>query len=444
MGWALVPMLASMLVPLLLAQPPTAGQGAFATGAERFAPNTPPPPPRMSKDEYERAKPIPDTDAGSRWTIKLGSALGRRWGHVGGEPSLFALSRSYVDTPFENRLLGRMLADGSFNIDAPPVPVIYQVVDSPNEQGIACTQSDAVDSNGDILFIRYLREGVARRFCGHECAPWRIVFSPDGTRLVSCADDRTMRLWDVASGKEIARFPGYGLGGNLADGRRGEFVAFSPDGKWLVTAFEGRITFRRPSDGGKEIVWDTAQHGMIPDIVRFSVDSQSLFAFGGWLRPREEPSVRFLQFVMEGFHAGVRKFKGTSAPLDGITTPDGKSIITRNGSPQISVWNIEKRKEVRIAKVASKHVYDMALSPTGGTLATASDEDCIKFWDTASFCQRSTARAYRHPNVNCVRFSADGKSLVTAGTDGWLKVWDAPEFTWVPQLTFHGVAPEEP
>jgi WD40 repeat protein len=55
----------------------------------------------------------------------------------------------------------------------------------------------------------------------------RFAFSPDGTRLVSAANDNTLKIWDVGTGRELATLHGHQYMVNC--------VTFSADGKTLIS-----------------------------------------------------------------------------------------------------------------------------------------------------------------------------------------------------------------
>ena len=54
-----------------------------------------------------------------------------------------------------------------------------------------------------------------------------VAFSPDGRWVLTGSEDKTARLWDVASGKELQRFVGHS--GDVKS------VAFAPDGLTVLT-----------------------------------------------------------------------------------------------------------------------------------------------------------------------------------------------------------------
>src|SRR5262245_51248820 len=67
-----------------------------------------------------------------------------------------------------------------------------------------------------------------RRFVGHATSVWSVAVSPDGRRALSGGLDGSVRLWDIATGQELRRLDGH-------DGLVSA-AAFMPDGAHAVTA----------------------------------------------------------------------------------------------------------------------------------------------------------------------------------------------------------------
>jgi WD40 repeat protein len=61
---------------------------------------------------------------------------------------------------------------------------------------------------------------------GHEAWVSSVAVTPDGQYVVSGSKDRTVRLWDLATGQEVRRFTGHES--------TVRSVAVTPDGKYVV------------------------------------------------------------------------------------------------------------------------------------------------------------------------------------------------------------------
>ena len=97
---------------------------------------------------------------------------------------------------------------------------------------------------------------------GHMAMINGIAFTPDGRQLVSASDDKTIRVWDLASGKTVRT-----IRGESAPGEAGKVhaMALSPDGKWLAA-------------GGSMATFDGANHIEIGTIRLYEFASSRLVA----------------------------------------------------------------------------------------------------------------------------------------------------------------------
>ena len=66
-----------------------------------------------------------------------------------------------------------------------------------------------------------------RTLSGHDGPVNKLAFTPDGRTLVSASDDKTARVWNVASGELVRKFEGHR--------DRVYCVAISPDGSLAAT-----------------------------------------------------------------------------------------------------------------------------------------------------------------------------------------------------------------
>jgi Tol biopolymer transport system component len=103
-----------------------------------------------------------------------------------------------------------------------------------------------------------------------------------------------------------------------------------------------------------------------------------------------------------------------------VFSPDGKLLITSDASKTAQAWDWKGKKSKW--KVNSKdHVSSVAVSPDGKLVAIASND--VRICD-ASTGKESTKWAGYGKQVHSVTFSANGRWLASAGTDGAIRIWD--------------------
>jgi WD40 repeat protein len=202
-----------------------------------------------------------------------------------------------------------------------------------------------------------------RQLAGHISTVTCLGFSADGKLLASSSRDRTIRLWDVATGKLRQR---------LVYEHAVDFLALAPDGQTVAAGC-------------------TEQNVIVVCKV----------ATGQRLRelPHRQP-VRCAAF-----------------------SPDGVWLATSSADQGVHLWNTVTGHERSPVLGPQDSARAVAFSPDGKTLASAGRDHTIHLWEVASGQERQQFRGHRG-DVTSLAFSADGQRLISGSADTTALVWD--------------------
>jgi WD40 repeat protein len=197
-----------------------------------------------------------------------------------------------------------------------------------------------------------------------------VKFSPDGS-VLAVGGYRQVRLIDPASGKLLATLSGH------ADSVRS--IAFSPDGK-LVAAAGGA-----PQSDGEIKIWDVPSHQLVK--------------------------------TMQGHKDCIYSI---------AWSPDGKLIASGSYDKMVKLWDVAAGKELHNLQDHIDAVFAVAFSPDGKHLASASQDRTVKIWDVATG-RRLYTLSDASDGLTSIAFSSSGDQVAAGGYDKTIYIWRLAE-----------------
>lgn len=242
---------------------------------------------------------------------------------------------------------------------------------------------------------------------GQQDAVWDVAFSPDGAHIATTSRDRSVRIWDAATGKETLALRGH-TGIVLS-------VAYSLDGSRLVTA----------SDDRTAIVWDTATGDKLMTLSSHtgSVGSAVFSEDERWLATASDDRTAKIWDAATGEE--LLTLTGHAGGVLAVAfSPDDSRLATAGADRTAQIWDTASGEEILVMRGHTAEVVGVAFSPDGTRLATAGSDRAARVWDSET--GRELLTLVGHGDwVFDIAFSPDGTRLATASLDGTVKIWDA-------------------
>lgn len=314
---------------------------------------------------------------------------------------------------------------------------VWSIAISPDGATIA-----ASDANTGEMMLYDLRTLKTRRSIkAHRLGTWAVAFTPDGKTVATGGSDMasqtvgetpeegSVALFDIGSGKEIKRFPvkdAYVVG-----------LAISPDGKRLAAGqSDGTLRLLQLATGR-----DVFQAALPTQVkcLKFAPDGRIL-AVGGEgtieieragnrrvvARRADENFETLSQVQLWDVELG-REIRSIPAHVQWVSdlafAPDGKSLATCGAETVIRLWDPSTGEEQYPSTAPRGAIRSLAFAPDRHGLVTGGYDGSIREWHTSTGRPRGRIGACS----SCVQdltYTPDGKGLITGSFDMTCRLWD--------------------
>ncbi|MBW4633649.1 MAG: WD40 repeat domain-containing protein [Iphinoe sp. HA4291-MV1] len=256
---------------------------------------------------------------------------------------------------------------------------------------------------------------LSHTLTGHSDKVTSVAICPDRQTLVSGCADKTIKVWNLSTGKVIRT-----LTGNIGEVSS---VAISPDGNFLVVG-----GCEHPRNNVK--VWHLATGKLLHTLLGHQKPVNSVaISPDGQILASGSNKIKIWNLHKGDAPSGSRPLGDRICTLWHSSTvyaaainPDGTILASGSSDHKIRLWNPITGEPLRTLSGHSGEVKAIAISPNGEFLISGSADKTIKIWHLDTGCVLHTLTGHSD-EVKSVVVSLDGQTLFSASADKTIKIW---------------------
>jgi WD40 repeat protein/tetratricopeptide (TPR) repeat protein len=251
---------------------------------------------------------------------------------------------------------------------------------------------------------------------GYDASVRGVVVTPDGSKLVSCSHDQ-LKVWDLRNEQEVRAWSGHNSGINA--------IALTPDGNKIISA----------STDSTIKVWNL-HTGEELDIFSGHSDSVNAIAItsdgGKIVSGSEDKTIKIWNFLTKEVLFTLSDHESTINDL--AITPNGEKLVSVADDPSYSrdshnirIWDIntgQLLKSLRCSLWNEEDQQAVKITPDGEQIISVCEDNILRVWNFYGELVKTFKGDYGYSRNNCLVVTADGKQVISGSNDRTIKVWD--------------------
>jgi WD40 repeat protein len=243
-----------------------------------------------------------------------------------------------------------------------------------------------------------------RTFEGHTDSVNSVCLSADGRYGLSGSDDNTLKLWEVATGRCVRTFEGH------TDAVKSVFL--SADGRYALSGSWRELSLwevatgrcRRTFEGHRSHVW-----------------SACLSADGRYALATDDDTLKLWEVATGRCH---RTFEGHRSSVFSVClSADGQYVLSGSDDRTMKLWEVATGRCLRTFEGHTRSIssHSVSISADGRYALSKSWDHTLRLWEVATGRCMRTFKVDSTPKSLCL--SPDGRYALTGSDDGTLKLW---------------------